>query len=82
VGKYKNADLMSSFCDRILKKGGEKLSDEEVENTLEKARFVLWFGVWRFGVVSMMMGGGGVWCVEGTLVVPVMGGGALGLVCP
>ena len=37
VGKYKNADLMSSFCDRILKKGGEKLSDEEVEDTLEKA---------------------------------------------
>ena len=36
VGKYKNADLMSSFCDRILKKGGEKLSDEEVEDTLEK----------------------------------------------
>ncbi|CAM9332663.1 unnamed protein product [Choristocarpus tenellus] len=30
VGKYKNADLMSSFCDRILKTGGEKLSDAEV----------------------------------------------------
>jgi cullin 1 len=38
VGKFKNADLMSSFCDRILKKGGEKLSDEEVEETLEKVR--------------------------------------------
>jgi Ca2+-binding EF-hand superfamily protein len=38
VGKYKNADLMSSFCDRILKKGGEKLSDEEVEENLEKVR--------------------------------------------
>jgi hypothetical protein len=36
VGRYKNADLMSSFCDRILKKGGEKLSDEEVEDNLEK----------------------------------------------
>ncbi|CAN0119880.1 unnamed protein product, partial [Discosporangium mesarthrocarpum] len=29
VGKFKNADLMSSFCDRILKTGGEKLSDAE-----------------------------------------------------
>jgi len=36
VGKYTNAELMSSFCDRILKKGGEKLSDEEVEDNLEK----------------------------------------------
>lgn len=36
VGRFKNADLMSSFCDRILKKGGEKLSDEEVECSLEK----------------------------------------------
>jgi len=31
VGKYTNAELMSSFCDRILKSGGEKLSDEDVE---------------------------------------------------
>lgn len=38
VGKFKNADLMSSFCDRILKKGGDKLSDEEVEDSLEKVR--------------------------------------------
>lgn len=30
VGKFKNADLMCSFCDRILKTGGEKLSDAEV----------------------------------------------------
>lgn len=36
VGKYKNADLLSSFCDRVLKKGGEKLSDTEVEDHLEK----------------------------------------------
>mmetsp|Transcript_18871 Transcript_18871/g.23751 ORF Transcript_18871/g.23751 Transcript_18871/m.23751 type:complete len:742 (+) Transcript_18871:80-2305(+) len=36
VGKTKNADLMSSFCDRILKTGGEKLSDEQVEEYLEK----------------------------------------------
>lgn len=36
VGKHRNSDLMSSFCDRILKTGGEKLSDEEVETFLEK----------------------------------------------
>jgi cullin 1 len=36
VGKFTNADLMASFCDRILKTGGEKLSDEEVEAFLEK----------------------------------------------
>lgn len=30
VGKFKNADLMCSFCDRILKTGGEKLGDAEV----------------------------------------------------
>ncbi|KAJ8602809.1 hypothetical protein CTAYLR_002580 [Chrysophaeum taylorii] len=36
VGKYTNAELMSSFCDRILKSGGEKLSDEDVETYLEK----------------------------------------------
>mmetsp|Transcript_71001 Transcript_71001/g.199275 ORF Transcript_71001/g.199275 Transcript_71001/m.199275 type:complete len:622 (+) Transcript_71001:189-2054(+) len=36
VGKFTNADLMSSFCDRILKTGGEKLSDEDVESFLEK----------------------------------------------
>ena len=27
---------MSSFCDRILKKSGERLSDEQVENLLTK----------------------------------------------
>jgi len=36
VGKFSNAELMSSFCDRILKSGGEKLSDEDVEAYLEK----------------------------------------------
>mmetsp|Transcript_2023 Transcript_2023/g.6133 ORF Transcript_2023/g.6133 Transcript_2023/m.6133 type:complete len:747 (+) Transcript_2023:133-2373(+) len=36
VGKFSNAELMSSFCDRILKSGGEKLSDEDVETYLEK----------------------------------------------
>lgn len=37
VGVVKNADLMSSFCDEILKKGGEKLGGEsEIEDFLEK----------------------------------------------
>ena len=29
-GKFKNAELVSTFCDRILKTGGEKLSEDEV----------------------------------------------------
>lgn len=37
VGSVKNADLMSSFCDQILKTGGEKLGGEsEIEDYLEK----------------------------------------------
>ncbi|KAF0692546.1 Aste57867_16358 [Aphanomyces stellatus] len=36
VGKDCSAKLMSTFCDRILKSGGEKLSDEQVEEYLEK----------------------------------------------
>ena len=37
VGKIKIADLMSYFCDRILKTGStEKLSDVEIEEYLEK----------------------------------------------
>mmetsp|Transcript_11521 Transcript_11521/g.25588 ORF Transcript_11521/g.25588 Transcript_11521/m.25588 type:complete len:774 (-) Transcript_11521:370-2691(-) len=37
VGKFKTADLISSFCDRLLKTGSsEKLSDVEVEEFLEK----------------------------------------------
>ncbi|KAK7255437.1 hypothetical protein RIF29_28846 [Crotalaria pallida] len=32
-----SAELLSTFCDNILKKGGsEKLSDEAIEETLEK----------------------------------------------
>lgn len=38
VGKFKTADLISSFCDRLLKTGGgEKLSDSEIESYLEKS---------------------------------------------
>jgi len=36
VGKHKNADLLSSFCDQLLKTGGEKLGEDEVESYLEK----------------------------------------------
>ena len=36
VGKFSNAELMSSFCDRLLKSGGEKLSEQDVEAYLEK----------------------------------------------
>jgi cullin 1 len=37
TGKFKSADLLSSFCDRVLKTGSsEKLSDTEMEEQLEK----------------------------------------------
>ncbi|XP_027188477.1 cullin-1 isoform X2 [Cicer arietinum] len=37
VGGSSSAELLASFCDNILKKGGsEKLSDEAIEETLEK----------------------------------------------
>lgn len=36
VGKYTNAEMMSTFCDRILKTGGEKLSEKQVEDYLTK----------------------------------------------
>merc|ERR1711959_136446 len=36
LGKYSFAALMSSFCDRILKKSGERLSDDAVEILLGK----------------------------------------------
>lgn len=32
-----SAELLATFCDNLLKKGGsEKLSDEAIEDTLEK----------------------------------------------
>lgn len=36
VGQFTNAEFMSAYCDRILRSGGEKLSDVEVEDSLEK----------------------------------------------
>jgi cullin 1 len=36
-GKYSNSELLSSYCDKVLRTGGQKqLSDQEVEATLEK----------------------------------------------
>lgn len=40
VAGSSSAELLASFCDNILKKGGsEKLSDEAIEETLEKVVF-------------------------------------------
>jgi cullin 1 len=40
VAGSSSAELLSSFCDNILKKGGsEKMSDEAIEETLEKVTF-------------------------------------------
>eukprot|EP00592_Proboscia_alata_P006262 CAMPEP_0194357350 /NCGR_PEP_ID=MMETSP0174-20130528/4836_1 /TAXON_ID=216777 /ORGANISM="Proboscia alata, Strain PI-D3" /LENGTH=757 /DNA_ID=CAMNT_0039127329 /DNA_START=64 /DNA_END=2337 /DNA_ORIENTATION=- len=36
VGQFSNAELMSTFCDRVLKTGGEKLNETEVDDSLEK----------------------------------------------
>jgi cullin 1 len=36
LGKYSFAALMSAFCDRILKKTGERLSDDQIEVLLQK----------------------------------------------
>lgn len=37
VAGSSSAELLATFCDNILKKGGsEKLSDEAIEETLEK----------------------------------------------
>ena len=37
VAGFSSAEILATFCDNILKKGGsEKLSDEAIEETLEK----------------------------------------------
>mmetsp|Transcript_37921 Transcript_37921/g.70064 ORF Transcript_37921/g.70064 Transcript_37921/m.70064 type:complete len:687 (+) Transcript_37921:397-2457(+) len=36
VGNFSNAELMSTFCDRILKSGGDKLSESQVEVSLDR----------------------------------------------
>ena len=40
VAGSSSAELLATFCDNILKKGGsEKLSDEAIEDSLEKVIF-------------------------------------------
>lgn len=42
VSGSSSAELLATFCDNILKKGGgEKLSDEAIEETLEKVMVYL-----------------------------------------
>ena len=36
IGKTTTAELLSQFCDNLLKKSGERLSDEALEDKLEK----------------------------------------------
>jgi len=36
VGRFTNAELMSTHCDRILRSGGEKLSELEIEQNVNK----------------------------------------------
>lgn len=36
IGKTPTAELLSNFCDNLLKKSGERLSDEALEDKLEK----------------------------------------------
>ena len=39
VAGTSSAELMANFCDNLLRKGGsEKLSDEAIEETLDKVR--------------------------------------------
>jgi len=35
IGLYTNAELLSTYCDRVLKSGGEKLNETEVDETLD-----------------------------------------------
>lgn len=36
VGQFSTAELVSTYCDRILKSGGEKLNESEVEESLNR----------------------------------------------
>ena len=36
VCNYSNSELLSTYCDRLLKAGGDKLSEEEVESNMER----------------------------------------------
>lgn len=34
--KYSNAECIATYCDRVLKTGGDKLSEEQIEEALER----------------------------------------------
>jgi len=36
IGMFTNAELLSTFCDRVLKSGGEKLNETEVDECLDR----------------------------------------------
>jgi cullin 1 len=36
VGNHSNSELLSSYCDQILKSGGEKLSQGQIEETMDR----------------------------------------------
>eukprot|EP00555_Chaetoceros_dichaeta_P008358 CAMPEP_0198255728 /NCGR_PEP_ID=MMETSP1447-20131203/5791_1 /TAXON_ID=420782 /ORGANISM="Chaetoceros dichaeta, Strain CCMP1751" /LENGTH=743 /DNA_ID=CAMNT_0043942169 /DNA_START=56 /DNA_END=2287 /DNA_ORIENTATION=- len=36
IGLFTNAELLSTFCDRVLKSGGEKLNEAEVDECLDR----------------------------------------------
>lgn len=36
VGDHTNAEMLASYCDRFLKTGGERMTEEQVEQELEK----------------------------------------------
>lgn len=49
VAGSSSAELLATFCDNILKKGGsEKLSDEAIEEMLEKVTFDFFFPCYLF----------------------------------
>ncbi len=46
VAGSSSAELLAKFCDNILHKGGsEKLSDEVIEETLEKVCYYIFFQI-------------------------------------
>jgi len=36
IGKFSNAELLSTYCDHLLKSGGEKLNEAEVDERLDR----------------------------------------------
>jgi len=40
IGMFTNAELLSTFCDRLLKSGGEKLNETEVDECLDSVIYL------------------------------------------